>query len=116
MRRMFRNQKANASQIPKVGIIRSANQAVSVGRGNHFVLTGETTAVARSDKDCVSVTDIEPLSSDHTSAHSFVPLTLPTALHPVGPLGFTCTSGLSPILAVHFERKRLPKSYSCENQ
>jgi hypothetical protein len=98
MRRMFRNQKANASQIPKVG-----NYQVSKSGGlrwsrQSLVLIGETTAVARSDKDCVSVTDIEPLSSDHTSAHSFVPLTLPTALHPVGPLGFTCTSGLSPIL------------------
>jgi hypothetical protein len=30
----------------------------------------------------------------HSPAHSFVPLTVPTSLHPTGPFGFTCTSGL----------------------
>jgi hypothetical protein len=41
---------------------------------------------------------VEPLSSNPTQspAHSFVPLTVPTSLHPIGPFGFTCTSGLLP--------------------
>lgn len=64
MRRMFRNQTANASQIP---IVRNyQDQAAFRWPRQSLILTGATTAVARSDKDCVSVTDIELLSSDHT--------------------------------------------------
>jgi hypothetical protein len=32
----------------------------------------------------------------HSPAHSFVPLTVPTILHPAGPFGLTCTIGLLP--------------------
>ena len=55
---------------------------------------------AGSRSDCVSVSGIAPLSSEATQspAHSFVPLTVPTNLHPVGPFCLTCTCGLLPTL------------------
>ncbi len=42
-------------------------------------------------KDCVSVVVVALLSSKPTQspAHNFVPLTVPTSLHPIGSFGFT---------------------------
>ena len=48
-----KSPKVGNYQVSKSGGLRWSMQSL--------VLTGETTAVARSDKDCVSVTDIEPL-------------------------------------------------------
>ena len=53
-----KSPKVGNYQVSKSGGLRWSMQSL--------VLTDETAAVARSDKDCVSVTDIEPLSSDHT--------------------------------------------------
>jgi hypothetical protein len=48
-----------------------------------------------------STAGVEPLSSEgpaQSPAQSFVPLTVPTSLQPVGASGFTCFAGLPPTL------------------
>src|SRR5260370_41911089 len=37
-------------------------------------------------------------AASQSPAHSLVPLTVPTSLHPDEPFGFTCTNGLLPTL------------------
>ena len=46
----------------------------------------------------VSAAGVLRRSSDasQSPAHSFVPLTVPTSLQPVGPFGVICTNGLLP--------------------
>jgi hypothetical protein len=60
-------------------------------RGASYFWPGGITPLARSDKDCVSVAEVAPRSSDpvQSPAQSLVPLTVPTSLHPIGSLGFT---------------------------
>src|SRR5258706_15345393 len=55
-------------------------------------------SIARSGKDCGSGMVVVALSSDpkQSPGHSFVPLPVPTSLHPIGSFGFTQTSGFCP--------------------
>src|ERR1700680_2116349 len=65
------------------------------GRRYYCFCPGGITSIARSGKDLVSSAGAAPLSSDPTQspAHSFVPLTVPTSLQPVGSFGFTRARG-----------------------
>src|SRR5260370_40661093 len=94
-------------QVESIGTIINFSPAAPIARVScpsrvvSLFLPGGITPVARSGRDWVSVADVVPLSSEpptQSPAHSFVPLTVPTSLHPVGSFGFTWTSALLPTL------------------
>jgi hypothetical protein len=60
---------------------------------------GRIAPSAPSDKGWVSL-EVASLGSEATQspAQSFVPLTVPTSLQPVGTFGLTCTNGLLPMV------------------